>query len=108
MPVEFDGQVVQVVVVFEDDGLHGLRRGLAGFHVGGKDLVAGLELADGDGGAGGEQHLGAGREAVIAAVGKGVADVFCGDSQSSVQVGPLLLIYIAIWSYRPVSITKSQ
>jgi hypothetical protein len=60
-------QVIQVGVMVEQDGGNRLGLGLAGPGAGGQDLVAGFELADGDGGAGGEQDLGAGGEALPAA-----------------------------------------
>ena len=76
MSMDFDGQVVQVVVVLEDDCLDGLRSGLAGFHVGRQDLVAELDLADRYSGAGGKQHLRGRGEAVITTRVDGIAGVF--------------------------------
>ena len=62
---------------------------LPGLDVGGQDLVADLQLADRDGRAGGEQHLGAGGKRLAAALlgrflalsrlrGCGGCVVFCG------------------------------
>jgi hypothetical protein len=76
--VDADGQVIQVGIVLEDDGLDGLCLGLAGLDVGGLDLVAGFELADGDGGTGGEQDPGGRGEAVITARVDGIACVRIG------------------------------
>jgi hypothetical protein len=77
--------------VLDDDGLHGLGMRLPGLHICGQDLVAGFQLADRDGGAGGQQDLRAGAEAVITArvdvipvspgVGEVAAGVFCGKDQ---------------------------
>lgn len=77
-----DYQVVQVRVVVEEDGGDRLGLGFAGLGVGGEDLVAGRELADGDCCAGGEQDLRADGEAVAVgcdgiSVRVGCA-VFCG------------------------------
>jgi hypothetical protein len=58
-----DRQVVQVGVVMNQDGGDRLGLGFAGLGIGGKDLNAGFELADGDDGTGGEQDLGGCREA---------------------------------------------
>jgi hypothetical protein len=60
-----DGEVVQVGVVVDQDG-DGLGLGLACLDIGGQDVVAWLELADRDGGTGGEQDRGGG-EALPAA-----------------------------------------
>jgi len=56
--------------VVDQDGADGLSLGFAGLGVGGQDLLAGLELADRDGLAAGEQHLGAGGEAEPARRGR--------------------------------------
>jgi hypothetical protein len=74
--------------VLDDDGLHSLGLRLTGLRIGGEDFLAGLQLADRDRRAGGEQDLGGRAEAVIAAgvdvvpvssgVGEVAACVFCG------------------------------
>lgn len=58
-----DFQVVQVGVVVDEDRSDRLRPGLPGPGIGGEDLVAGLELADGFAPAVSEQHLRRGGEA---------------------------------------------
>jgi hypothetical protein len=58
--------IVIGVVVDQDRG-DGLGLGLAGPGAGGQDLVAGPELADGDGGAGGEHDSRASGEGIAAA-----------------------------------------
>jgi hypothetical protein len=54
-----DGEVIAVGVVVDQDGGDRLRGGFAGLGAGGQDLIAGLQLADGDQGTGGGQELGA-------------------------------------------------
>jgi hypothetical protein len=57
-----DGQVVQVVVVVHREGGDGLGLGLARLDVGGQDLVARLEVGDGDRCAEASSTLGGGAE----------------------------------------------
>jgi len=67
----------------DQHGTDRLGLSLAGLHVGGQDLVARFQLADGDGGAGGQQYLRAAGEGLAAATGRFLlaglgSGVFCG------------------------------
>jgi hypothetical protein len=96
--------------VLDDDRLHRLGLRLARLGVGRQDLVAGLELADRDRGAGGEQDLGSRAEAVIAAgvdvvpvssgVGEVAAGVFCGKDASRRIVEKPLQLAARVPSFR--------
>jgi hypothetical protein len=83
-----DGQVIEVGVVVDQDGGDRLGLGLAGLGAGGQDLVAGLELADRDGGTGCEQDLrGAGeRLATDAGLSRAVNPVV-GEFIKQIRVG---------------------